>query len=320
MVWQTVKAWEVQERVGNFTHQIPNSAKHGRWPDPFRNAIKKIDVLACEDTWMAEFEMWTLTIADFFWSHLVPGPFEIIRKTATGGYKCGFYFGSKWRSPIDIIWRDARTSRALGQIVRPVTTGFFYVWAAGSAIDALNTWHSLQLKQEMCEANGNETILRDASGHLITGHNEGAPVFSTVVYDPQNRATPTSTIVQFTDPCEYVAYAYGYIESQSAEVTNCRVKVDATQSPDAWFDVPDTPSFGVTAWEANVRGSGPSVVIQPQFECDVGPGGIFKARVICTRLIVTIVPVSFPIPHDNLIGPGTDKPHEFCEAFEPPYV
>lgn len=320
MVFQQVKDWQIDETLDATPRALYTSFRYGRWPDPFKNQVKRLDVLTCEQEVLLSWEFFGRVLGNFFWSNFLPGPWELTRKTVGGSYKCGFYFGAKFKSPIDMIWKNTKTGHTIGRILGPAATAFYFVWAAQTVNEALDTYQSLQLKIETCDSNNNEVILKDARGHLTLGHNEGAPVFATVVWDPQDRAVPTSDFVEEPNPCQYVAYAFGNVVSQSSAITDCRIKVDATQSPDSWVEVDDTPAFGVTPWYAQIAGTGPSVVIQPQFECEVGPGGIFKGYIEVTRFICEILPLNGPPPHGSLIPPAPEKPYEFCEAFQPPYV
>jgi len=59
------------------------------WPSPY-NFQKNIKVLACQDGWVAEIELYATAAGYFFWSNLVPSPVEITRKLFLGSYKCGF--------------------------------------------------------------------------------------------------------------------------------------------------------------------------------------------------------------------------------------
>jgi len=310
-----VSTWEAEGQKA-----LVNSFRYGRWPDPFRNMVKRIDVLACEDTWQAMFEMYAIGVGNWFWSNIVPGPWEITRKTFTGGYKCGFYFGTKWRSPLDIVWRDARTSRALGEIVRPVTTGLFYIWAAGAVWDALSTWHSMQLAMEMCDLDQNVTLQRDGGGPMGIGHNEGAPAFATVMYDPKNRAQPNNMETAYPFGfCSWKAFAVGYFISQSATFTDCRVGITVNGEQLGIVEVEDVAPFEVVAWYTEVSGQSDSVVLQPWFENTGTNGGVLKGKYECTRFSCTIIPGDHPLEPASPLIPGP-KPDEFCEAWKGKYL
>jgi len=113
--------------------------------------MRRVRELACNDGWMAEIEFNGRVWGKFFYDTLIPQPREIIRKTVSGSYKCGFYFDEGFKSPLDVIWEDGSGSRFLAKVLHWPVTGLFAWWAAESAIDALSTWSSVILMQAKCK-------------------------------------------------------------------------------------------------------------------------------------------------------------------------
>jgi len=300
----------------NSLKETKESVMHGAWPNPFRNMIKRIDVLACEDTWLAMVEMVGLAAVEFFWTHFVPSPVEITRKVALGSYKCGFFSPIKVKSPIDIIWRDGRTSRMLLQIATPVTTGLFYWWAQDTFRDALSTFHSLQIASEMCDEDENETILRDGSAPMQTNPSLGSPAFATVMWDPKDRAIENDCIIYEPDPCSGSCYAFGYFESLSATYDNCRVGMRVNGTVQEWVDIGHVEPFEVKPYFVSAWGSGTSLNFQPEFFANMTPGGVIRGRFVLTRMIARIVQ---PPEGPDLNRPLHDVPEkewEFCPSVD----
>jgi len=307
------------ENVQKGTH---DAVMHRRWPDPFRNAMKNINVLACEDTWQADVTMWTITAMNFWWSNFFPSPVEVVRKTVSGGYKCGFFFKVlKFRSPIDIIWRDQRTSRALLQISRPATTALFYWWATQTLYEGLNTFDSLILAGEFCDRGQNESLMRDSSALFTTvGHKEGAPAFGEVIYDPQDRCNPAITLVEYHSEAIYDAHAYGYFVSLSASMTNNKVAIDTGVGAPVYFEFPDCLPFETVAFDVHVQGQNAGPVLQVNMQSDISGGALLKARWVCTRFTCFIGPTPQPPTNFPVFVDEPDKPENFCDAFSPPYI
>jgi len=205
----------------------PKWLKYTHWPNPFSNAIKKIDVLACENNWQALVEMWGIGIGAFFWRNLIPSPVEITRKVTMGGYKCGFYFPIEVKSPLDIIWQDGRTSQVLLEISRPATTALFYFWAASTVYDALHTFDTIMLAGEFCDLVGNECLLRNGDLPLpaFLADWEGWAALYEVIYDPKDRYGESGYYIGVSDLGYATVAAFGYFEAGPHICDNVRVSI-----------------------------------------------------------------------------------------------
>jgi hypothetical protein len=112
---------------------------------------------------------------------------EILRKTVAGSYKCGFYLGIKFKSPLEILFRSRRLGKIIGRINGVATTPVFYMWVAQTWWTFLNTWTSLLHAMYTCDADGSTCI----TGIMITGiHQEGTVIGEVAggfdLYDPND--------------------------------------------------------------------------------------------------------------------------------------
>jgi hypothetical protein len=176
MVWDAVGGLSYKD----FSH----------WPNPTKNFMAQAKVLACEDSLQLHFKMIGLAAAAWFWTTFVPQPTEIVRKTLTGSYKCGFYLNVEFGSPLDIVWQDVnvelKTSEIVAEIVRPAVQGLFYLWAADTVFSIFQTWQSLIYAAEMCDLTRNECLLAEGSGQDYTGNSLGEANFYVELHDPND--------------------------------------------------------------------------------------------------------------------------------------
>lgn len=298
--------------------ELGKTVKYGRWPNPFRNMMKSIEVLACEGTFEAMFSMYTLAFANYFFTTFVPGPWEIARKTFTGSYRCGFYSRFRLKSPLDIVWRDGRTGRALGSILSPVTRGAFYLWAGGAIWDALQTWTSLMYAQEMCDWDGNTTVLANAVAPIQNNPTSGGVAFAEVIYDPRNRADPNVCEVVVQYEVKWQAHIVGYIIANSEQITNCNVGI-TVNNVTYILASPGTINPGeAVEFAVSMQGLDPFLVAQPYFECNVETFGPDFGLCHVTRFIVNAFPPSYPWePIHNLQDFRGPAPEPYlCKYYE----
>lgn len=296
--------------------ELGHIVKYNHWPNPFRNMVKSINVLACEGTWEAMIEMYAVAFGNWFWSNFVPSPFEITRKVFTGSYKCGFYFGPKVKSPLDFVWEDGETSRALGSILRPVTQGLFYMWAGQTIWEALQTWQSLLYAMEMCDWDGNTTTMADASAPINTHHVSGSPAFANVIWDPRSRAEPNNTQVIVSYETVWQCHFVGYFVSSGDVLTNCKVGFTINGVQQQLTPVADVGAGQVKAFAITVEGTSPILVAQPYFECDSNQAGVLPSDLLCSRFIVNAWPPNFPMDFPAPITPGSLPVVTFCDYYE----
>jgi len=197
--------------------------KWTHWPH-YPGFFKELRVLACEDTWQAEVEMWFDVAAEFFYTTFIPSPVELSRKLVSGAYKCGFYLPIKLKSPLDVVWKDGKTSKALLQINSPATRGLFMVWAMGAAWGALAAWQSVPLAQAMCDADGHECLLRAGENWFPGTDPEGAPGFFEVIYDPAGRYVPPGGGIDFEGGA-LSSWAGGHITNSGPPVTSYSIQL-----------------------------------------------------------------------------------------------
>lgn len=194
------------------------------WPDPTAGFVKDIEVLACQDTFQAKVTMYGMAAAHWFWTNFIPSPVEITRKTLVGGYKCGFYLGLKWGSPIDTVFRAPGLSQMLLEISRPAVTGLFYLWAFDTLYSGLQTWQSLVYAGLMCDTDHSECVLANGVGNYYAGGAyNGTPNAYDTLQDPTDMYTsPGGDVVTFA-PGYLRLDAFGTVYAGSAPVTHCAI-------------------------------------------------------------------------------------------------
>lgn len=188
------------------------------WPNPFDGMMKDIEVLACQDTWQAKVKMYGIQFANWFWTNIVPSPVEITRKTITGSYKCGFYFNTKWGSPVDIPFQDAGVSEMLLEITRPAVEGLFFLWAAESTFDAVSRAQSIVYAMEKCDDDGLECLLMDGLGEAFAGGApNGTPNAYVALEDKHHRYASPGGAIDFTEAGWLEMNAFGKILTAGAD-------------------------------------------------------------------------------------------------------
>ncbi len=200
-----------------------NPRKFTHWPDPFKGMVKNIDVWACEGTWQAYIEIAGAEFGDWFWTNFVPSPVELLRKSVTGSYKCGFYLLDHLNSPLDIVWRDGSVSAGLAEITSPAVVGLFYLWAAETAYNALSRWSTVLYAFDMCGATRNEALSGNGSVGLGTGYTIGTCPFQTSIYDPNHWLNVADGSVNVPVRSWVSLRVVGYVQSRSCVMTGVSV-------------------------------------------------------------------------------------------------
>lgn len=294
----------VWDAVGGTYH------KYHQWPNPTRNMVADIRVLACEDTWQAKVKMYGEAAAHWAWSVFVPQPTEIIRKTVTGSYKCGFYLGLKWKSPLDIIpgpTKDApniygkpflTTSEGLAEITRPLVSGLFYLWAAGSAYEALSTWQSLVYAGEMCDLQHNECLLADGIGEFFNTGGTGEPNQYVVLHDPNGWHPAFSGFVNVPEACYLQFDAIGTVDMGGADASVFDVYINGIPGgPGAQESIvhlgPLHPGEH-RDWSLSWGGFVVPTVVAVEANVVQTAGPLQRSTLVCKRLTVTESPAPRP--------------------------
>lgn len=210
-IWNKVK----QTKYRDFSH----------WPNPFPS-VQEVTPMACSPNQLVLVKMWGLAALHWWFDAFVPSPTELVRKTLTGSYKCGFFLGGELPSPLDVIWEDGRTSQALMEISRPVTTALFAMWATQTAFAALDAAHTLYLAMEKCEEDQNEGVMADGAAYFASDHDIGGTPFYTTLWDPKGRAEPIDGAFGFPiGPMS--ASAFGTVSCAAGFITNVRASLIA---------------------------------------------------------------------------------------------
>ncbi len=230
---------------------------YSHWPDPFRNSVKDIKQLACNHTWQAKVKMYGLGVGKWAWTAFIPQPTEIVRKTLTGSYKCGFYLDVKFKSPVDVIWADQGIGDALLEIAHPAVTGLFYLWAAGSLFDAVNTWSSIMYAQMMCDLDRDECLLASGVASFYGDGGTGPPTDYHELYDPNHWHESFGGSISVLTPANVSVFACGYITTTINNVTSCKVMIvgphHSETNPYAVIDMGAVPNRSTIPWSLDIE-------------------------------------------------------------------
>lgn len=133
--------------------------KYNHWPNPFRTTPTEMRTMVCNgEEWYGFSKAYAYGAGNWFFSNFIPSPAEIVRKTLTGGYKCGFYLPIKFKSPLDIIWTDGAGSFILRKALQPLVLAAFIWWAADTIFSGLSAITTIIMYQESCGAALNNCI------------------------------------------------------------------------------------------------------------------------------------------------------------------
>jgi len=283
-IWNTVKK------------AAPTS--YSKWPNPFP-VIEDIATLSCDDDIYIRIKMYAGVWAHWWFDNFVPSPIEITRKVVSGGYKCGFYLPVKVRSPLDIIWQDGRTSKALLQISRPLTTGLFALWATQTAWSAMDTASSLFILAQSCDQEPRSAVMGQGHAFFPASSQDGTAVFWTVFWDPEDKCDPAPGGIRF-EPGGVQASWFGYLVNTGALISSFTatlkiggVAVDtATVAPAPG----ESAAIGLTGALNSLDGG---VVVMEAHVEQTGQGA-FTTELVGTRFIVQFSPHVDPEPPGQL--------------------
>jgi len=202
---QKTSIWEIVDDVQAFEKTVSRPIftpmrelgldKWSHWPSPY-NFEARIRVLACEDSWQAEIELYATAFAWWFYSNVVPSPVEITRKIMLGGYRCGFYTPIRIKSLLSFFIGN-KGVKFLAELIRPATTALFWWWVASSIFAALDTWHTVAEAKEDCEAAQWECLIGNGFNTINTpGFYQGASW--DVLQDTDNHYLGGSSVAVFS--------------------------------------------------------------------------------------------------------------------------
>jgi len=276
--------------------------------------VKRFDTMACSPEVLVRIEMFAAGAANWFFSNFVPSPTEIVRKTATGGYKRGFYGLPKVKSPLDVIWRSGDGSKLLGRMTSSLTTGFFVMWAGSTAYEAFDTWQSLYYLTQTCEEDPNAVIFRDGRVGTHLGFNSGSPALWATVWNPQGFGNANTGHINRTGTVQYSASWYGVLTLQTQNVTGIKVGWSLNGVPTGLIDYGDLGALQVMEVEATIQGVETGLELQPYYEFTVLSSGVNPGLLTAPRVIYNIPPYIGPDePPGPLIAPSGPKPIALCD-------
>jgi len=253
------------------------AAKFNHWPKPF-NFVKSIEVLVCNaDDWYARIELAAAVAGQFFWTELLPSPRELERKFTLGGYRCGFYLGGNFRSPVE-WFGPPETTEVLAHVAGPFTEALFYIWMQGALFDALQSFETVLWPQEHCIPFKGDFLSLNSGTFIVSGDNMGGVQHGQNKVDPFGMCAP-SGLSLLTPGGSMKAYAFWVFDAGTADLTNCAVRWTGAGLDSSWKELGDCPAghqlrgshyvTGVTHAQTNVT---------PEFRCHSGlrviPGGV----------------------------------------------
>jgi len=231
--------WDiVGEATGHGGYKQPTARqkrlrKYTHWPNPF-GKMEDITVLACNPVPYVRAKMWGQAAGFWWFSNFVPSPTELFRNWLTGRYRCGVRFDypsdagarkqGRFKGPLDLIWTDGKASLVAAETLRPVLTGLWYLWATGTAWDALQQFSTVQAAIEACDDGIEEVILAHGEADFYYDGNSGAPTSYQEIHDPFHRYdSPNSFFHHDAGPLS--TYAFGDITAVSQTVDYWRIQV-----------------------------------------------------------------------------------------------
>lgn len=223
MVWNVNQLFE----QGEDPYKRKGIWKYTSWSNPFHNAVQEMKVIACESEFLIDIKMLYPGIGEWFFSNFVPSPMELLRKTITGGYRCGFFLGVKFKSPLDIIWRDGSGSRFLGRIVRPFATATFFYWGLNTLWEGLALWQTMIYMGEFCDERNDECVVGGGATQLrIDGSGVGNCAGGLDIWDPNGWHEGLEGSIHVPEGFNTNAYVYFTITSAGVTVDRLRIGLE----------------------------------------------------------------------------------------------
>jgi len=286
----------------------PKKTNWKKWPNPLSFIAKDVQVLACEFTFQAQVTFYSATMFNFVWSNFIPSPIEQTRHFFLGQYKCRWLFRPKVKSPFDYIFSEARVSRVLLEIAGPITTGLFWWWATETTFAALDQAQTLLYRQDMCEAEHKECLIRDGNGALpgVPGHRIGSPGLYQVIYDPGNRYPFGGSHIDILEPANIRASAFGRFDPKGCSFHNITVWVSISGQTPIKESFPDVTNGIQTEWSVSWQGPVDICQVSITFEMDVEGASVLIPTVWSDRFTVK------QVTYDP-----TETPHTMWDNKEP---
>jgi hypothetical protein len=275
-------------------------SNYRHFPNPFRNAVKRVRQLACEETVQAKIAMVVAGFGFWWFSNFVPQPTEIVRKTATGSYKCGFFFAPELPSPLD-LWPGPDATVAFAEMVRPFITPLFYIWATETLFSALDTWQSMVYAMDMCDIEKNETLLAEGVGDMHFQTGVGSPGFYDVLYDPLPRYSWPGGDIESHVTKVITMDAIGVILAGGAHVNNIQVyfargSIEPLPGSSIWQSGSMSPG-DVATWDIEYSGLQDPGTFQIVITWDQEHTGLAASHIFVSRWTSTFHQVSRPPCH-----------------------
>lgn len=254
--WPTFHYWPHHDRQPWKPPERKGILKYTHWPNPF-GELREINAMICGPEVVLDLKFWGRMAGAFYVSNFVPSPVELTRRWLTGQYRCGVGFdlfpfkevpfpGKAW-GPLDILWTDGRASRALAGSFSPIMQGLFYLWAAGTAYNALQQWSTVMLEMASCDANEFDANMATGDADFTGTGGTGAPNGYSIISDPAGMANALDGFYNVLE-AHANSVAFGEIISLGKAIDNVRIEwLGFTWSDEVYNSGPIEP-FGRVSW------------------------------------------------------------------------
>jgi len=276
----------IYEQAREVGGEIANPLRFPQWPNPV-DSVVNFSELACQSGWQATVKFAAASYARFAWATFVPSPAELTRKFLLGGYKCGFYFLPKIKSPLDLVIGEEGTS-ILARAAEPFTKVLFYWWVAESVAGAISTWTTVMHRQEQCNDLDIEVKESNALATLIWGTHNTPPGFYHVDYDP-NHLDPAGTGNIPVGPGGVTASASGFLVDRFGQVDSLSIQIllNSTVVASSPIHVANDgyTKEGFVVWQRPAGAAG-NVSVNLSYHMNSGPSAVadFHVTVLTVRL------------------------------------
>jgi len=296
--------------VWNTVQGSTNPLGFKNWPNPI-NYITEINVLQCQNGWMAEIVFAAAAFANFFWTSFVPSPSEIFRKTFFGGYRCGFYNKAVRWAPMDIVWGQG-TTRMLASIASPPVTAVFYWWVSETAASFLATWSSIIFREELCEENPYDAAAVHTNSGLMVNDIEGYLALGEIVYDRTGLMEPGGVRYEIPSDYYWTARAYGMLLAAPGKSGTVRVAIRTSSGIEVSSTTLQLGNTDDVTWSLGASGQagggGDGVGVYVALT-GLSPIGLPGVRVETAFWAASASPSPFPpFPPSDLGSSGPDWP------------
>jgi len=286
--------WDTNTNEYRYAAGLPpkKESKWPKWPNPFSGIIKETDQWSCEHIQQNLIFFQSAALLNFWWTNFTPSPVEQTRHFVLGQYKCGWLWRPKLKSPIDVVWKNDKLSAVLLEIAGPFTKALYWWWATETAFAALDQAQTLIYQDEICEANGNECLVRDGNGTVpgTPGHRVGDPGLYTTMYDPRGHYPFGGAHIDNLEPSNVKANAVGRFEPAGCDFRNITMWIQAGDHEPIKQSFGDVLHGDIGSWNVSWSGALGIDPVSVRFEMDVEGFSVLPPTVWADRFTCKFSP------------------------------